>query len=101
MMKKRRWSGEEKRQIVEATRAAGASVTQVAQSHGVAANQVYAWRKQWGAGKLSVSGKDGSRLLPVTVAGGQGVLEIELRKGRLRITGADEALLRAALELLR
>ena len=100
-MKKRRWRAEEKRQVVEATRVAGASVTQVAQSHGVAANQVYAWRKQYSAGKLSTSGKGGVRLLPVAVTGGQGTLEIELAKGRLRITGADETLLRAVLELLR
>ena len=40
-------SAELKRQIVEETLAPGASVARVARAHGVNANQVFAWRRQY------------------------------------------------------
>ncbi len=43
---------EMKRWIVEQTLAPGASVAQVARRHGVNANQVFAWRKQYREGGL-------------------------------------------------
>lgn len=42
----------EKRQIVEETMVAGASVATVARAHGVNANQVFAWRRLHQAGRL-------------------------------------------------
>ena len=42
----------EKRQIVEETMVAGASVAQVARAHGINANQVFAWRRLHQAGRL-------------------------------------------------
>lgn len=45
---RRRWrTVEEKRRIVEAAMVPGASIAQVARLHGVNANQVFAWRRQY------------------------------------------------------
>ena len=43
---RRRWTAEQKRQIVAESMAPGASVTTVARRHGVSGGQVYAWRQQ-------------------------------------------------------
>src|SRR5213595_2822142 len=58
---------EEKRRIVEATLAEGASVALVARAHGVNANQVFGWRKLYLAGRL-VEPKPGMKLLAVRVS---------------------------------
>jgi transposase len=93
-----------KRQIVEETLAPGASVARVARAHGVNANQVFAWRRQYQRGLLK--SRDGARagLLAVrlTAAGADptgaamprslsGVIQVELPKGQLRLTGAVDA----------
>jgi len=100
MMKKRQWSAEEKKQIIEAALEPGASVGEIARNHGVAASLVYVWRKQHRAGKKAAKGTGAARLLPVAVTGEQPSLEMELPKGRLRVAGVDAALLRAVLEML-
>lgn len=53
-----------KRAVVEATLLPGASVSRIAREHGVNANQVFLWRKQFREGDLSNSP---AQLLPVTV----------------------------------
>ena len=104
---KRHWSAEAKQRIVEAALAAGASVKQIAQAHGLRPSQVYDWRKKHRRKRRATKAVN---LLPValTEAGQKTAtnmlvraIEIELPKGRMRIMGADAALLRAALELLR
>jgi transposase len=50
--KRQRRSLELKCQIVEETLAPGASVARVARAHGVNANQVFAWRRQYQRGPL-------------------------------------------------
>ncbi|MBZ5521415.1 MAG: transposase [Acidobacteriia bacterium] len=99
-MKKRRWSAEEKRRIVEATLVAGATVAQVAESHGVGSSLVYVWRKRYRDGGQAAGGVQAVKLLPVAVGGEQPAIEIELAKGRVRLAGADGSLLRAVLEML-
>ena len=42
----------EKRRIVEETLVEGASVARVARAHGINANQVFAWRRQYQRGQL-------------------------------------------------
>lgn len=107
----RHWSREMKQSIVEATLAQGASVRQIAEAHGVHPSLVYDWRKKY-RGKQRSRKTRAVSLLPVRVketVGSQNAatslpvrtIEIELPKGRMRIVGADAALLRAALELLR
>lgn len=67
--RRRRWrTVEEKRRIVEEALAPGASVARVALLHGVNANQVFQWRRQYQAGDLNVPESDGAKLLPVTIS---------------------------------
>jgi transposase len=68
--RRRYWTAEEKRRIVELTMSSGQSVSSVARQHGVNANQVFYWRKLYHAGQLggeSSADAPGLRLLPVSV----------------------------------
>ena len=113
--KRQRRSLGEKLRIVEETLEAGASVARVAREHGINANQVFYWRKQYREGRFGKS-RPGN-LLPVTVseippnragrvrgASSQdisGTMEIELSKGQVRVTGSVEPeALRIVLEYL-
>ena len=119
--KRRYRNAEERRRIVEETLVAGTSVAVVARAHGVNANQVFAWRKLYQAGRLGCANAvsttetstSGVRLLPVTVSAeveprqqtavaviprrngdhepAAGVIEVTLAKAQLRITGQVEA----------
>ena len=111
---KRFWSKQEKRQIVEETLEPGASVSVVARSHNVNANQVFQWRKRYRERELGIEESPGA-LVPVKVAdiGVQkirlrprqksklrkdGVIHIDLGHARVRIEGAvDPDCVRAAL----
>jgi len=108
----RRRTIQERREIVEETLVAGASVSRVALRHDVNANQVFYWRKLYREGQL---GGDRTTQLPVKVRDDRtakaeegdglavrlGTLEIKLPKGTLRISGAvDVVALRAVLECL-
>jgi transposase len=71
--RRRYWTPQEKRQIVEQTLSSSLSVASVAREFGVNANQVFYWRKLYRAGQL---GSDGGteqqvRLLPVSVSDAQ------------------------------
>ena len=111
--KQRRRTIQERREIVEETFVAGASVSRVARRHDVNANQVFYWRKLYREGQLG--GDRTPQLLPVRVRDDQaakavegdglavrlGTMEIKLPKGTLRISGSvDVAALRAVLECL-
>ena len=110
--KQRRRTIQERREIVEETLVAGASVSRVARRHDVNANQVFYWRKLYREGRLGST--ETTKLLPVKVAEERspeakeegvarrwGTMEIQLAKGTLRITGAvDVVALRAAMECL-
>src|SRR5277367_6511992 len=94
----------EKRRIVEQTLEPDASVAKVARAHGVNANQVFAWRRQYRQGLLG-EGQETANLLPVHVTGTRlskahgagrrqaahgsaeaaGVIYVELPKGHLRV----------------
>jgi len=111
----------EKRRIVEETLEPDASVAKVARAHGLNANQVFAWRRQYRQGLLGEGPAETVNLLPVHVtatplsktrragrrqaaqgtAEAAGAIYVEFPKGHLRITGrvAAEAL-RAVLERL-
>jgi transposase len=58
---------EEKRRIVEQTLEAGASVARVVGAHGVNANQVFSWRRQYQQGRLESGASETLGLLPVRV----------------------------------
>ena len=114
--KRQRRNVELKRQIVEETLVAGASVARVARAHGVNANQLFAWRRQYEAGQLGQSVTNPARLLPVSVAETPtetalrrnpenvvaGTIHLEIGKTRVRIEGrVDPELLRLVLQALR
>ena len=113
---RRRWrSVSEKRQIVELTLVAGASVAEVAREHSVNANQVFKWRREFRRGELM---QPPPALLPVSITlsdppaeqsqqgreplSSQGSINIELPGGVLINveSGADVVLLRQVLECL-
>jgi len=93
---RRRWrTVEEKRRIVEEAMVPGASVAQVARLHGVNANQVFAWRRQYQAGELVAAGASVQKLLPVIVSDSaeeDAQPEIEQRSGSIHIEFPGRAL---------
>ena len=116
----------EKRRIVEETLEPDASVARVARAHGVNANQVFHWRRQYRQGLLGEGDAETVKLLPVHVSEAlarktnrqvrrqaaqatgdgsrsklSGAIQVELPKGELRITGCvDAEALRTVLEYL-
>lgn len=112
--KRQHRSAELKRQIVEETLAPGASVARVARAHGVNANQVFAWRRQYcqrlvEAGKGRMPGLLAVRVAETPAAANDGsarqtpsgTMAIELPKGRLQVTGCvDPETLRVVLGVL-
>jgi transposase len=113
---RRRRTLAEKRRIVELTFEPGVSVSQVAQAHGVNANQVFKWRRSFERGELAEA--NSACLLPVVAqvsdetaddehvpgrSPATGAIHIEF-PGRAMISvesGADPMLLRSILESLR
>ncbi len=110
---------EEKRRIVEATFAPGASISRVAREHGVNANQVFQWRYEYRKGTLGGRSKSAPKLLPVFVAESEpeaaavsavaaaslhtGTIHVEFPDGILIHieSNVDAQLVRAVLESLR
>jgi transposase len=111
----------EKRRIAELTFEPGASVSLVAQAHGVNANQVFKWRRELKRGELVEPVAASAALLPVSLsapcetanemveavakeqATPGGAIHIEF-PGQAMISvesGADPILLRSILESLR
>jgi len=114
-LKRQRRSPELKCQIVEETLVPGASVARVARAHGVNANQVFAWRRQYQQGLLRPGNGVRAGLLAVRLAGAvaedpatastprtaSGLIQVELPKGQLQLRGCvDREALRVVLEAL-
>lgn len=111
-------AGGEKCRIVEQTLRPGASVARVALAHGVNANQVFTWRRQYRQGLLSERNAEPVKLLPVHVSEVQaskvnrsdrrqvavptaGTIQVEFPKGHVCISGSvDGEALRMVLENL-
>jgi transposase len=95
--RRRSWSLEEKRRIVDESLDDGASIAEVARRHDLNANQLFAWRRQFGADPAAP--KELAPILPVTVApdttaeysarGSNGQMEIVLAGGDRVIVWAD------------
>lgn len=113
--KRQHRSPELKLKIVQETLVPGASVARVARAHGVNANQLFHWRRQYRQGLLRAGNRATPGLLAVRVAElatqprvaeaqrtSSGTIQVELPKGRLRLTGSvDIEALRVVLEALR
>ena len=65
VQRRRRWSAEEKAQIVQETYAPGMSVSLVARQHGIGPNQVFSWRRLYAEGALSAVGA-GEEVVPAS-----------------------------------
>jgi transposase len=107
----------ERRRMVEATLAAGATVPKVAARYGVHPTHLYWLRKQYREGRLETNAPGTAKLLPVQVVKGgrvgtgspaaalakaAGCIELELARGQMRVSGTvDAQALRLVLECLR
>ena len=71
--RRKQWSVQEKLQIVRETLQSGSSVPVIARRHGVNANQIFTWRREYRRGKLLERGVETERerktpaLLPVQI----------------------------------
>ena len=63
--RRRSWTGDEKRQIVEESLEPGASIAEVARRHDLNANLLFAWRRQMGV--RSSASDVLTSILPVTI----------------------------------
>jgi transposase len=97
LRKRRSWSLDEKRRIVEESLEDGASIAEVARRHDLNANQLFGWRRQFG---FEPDGpKDLAPILPVTIApdmaakesdpGSSGQMEIVLADGDRILVWSD------------
>ena len=88
--RRRRWSAEEKQQIVAESFQPGASLAEVARRHDVNANLVFTWRRHAG-GKPAP--ENSIELVPVSItpepSGTVGRMEIVLVGGDRILVGAD------------
>src|SRR5689334_22224263 len=65
VQRRRRWSADEKAQIVQETYAPRMSVSLVARQHGIQPNQLFTWRRLYAAGALSAVGA-GEEVVPAS-----------------------------------
>jgi transposase len=110
--RRRRWSWEQKRAIVEESLSRRASAAAIARRHGIGTGQLYTWRRQllkrqlvetprFARVEVAVREPPGPVASPVT--GTAGTIEITLADGTsVRVTGnVDEPALRRVLGVLR
>jgi transposase len=69
---RRRWTAEEKRGIVEETRAPGCLVSVVARRHDINANLLFKWKRQEEAGQPERRLLEGPEFVPIGVVGRSG-----------------------------
>ena len=112
--RRRRWSWDQKRAIVEESLSAHASAAAIARKHGIGTGQLYTWRRQLVRQQLvrtprfarvEVTAQAPRLARPVAdpAAGGVGVIEIALADGTsVRVNAdVDEPALRRVLGVLR
>ena len=112
MATRRTHSLEFKQSAVEASREPGASIAGVAMAHGINANQLHKWRRQF-SGELTPVAVSASSLIPVTVISDEparssvddspsGRIDIELGRARISLSGrVDLDVLHTVLATLR
>jgi transposase len=98
--RRRSWSAEEKRRIVDETFAPGASVSIVARRHDVNANMLFTWRREMGA-SVAHRSENAVKFVPATIEAAAtpaalpalsvnaGRMEIVLAGGDRVIVGVD------------
>ena len=96
VQRRRRWSTEEKVRIVEETYLPGNSVSLVARHHGIAANQLFTWRRLMAQGALTAAGA-GEQVVPASElrAAHQQIRELQRLLGKKTL---ENEILREAVE---
>ena len=98
-----------KRSAVAASNQPGASIAGVAMAHGINANQLHKWRRQWQMSKPAVAAP---KMLPVTISSvpepvptlqaPEGSIDIQFPRARLSVRGrVDLDVLQTVLVTLR
>ena len=86
---RRRHAAELKKQVLEACAEPGASVAQVALTHGLNANLVHKWRRTMGPGSADAThGTRQAEFVPVALEAGPaeaGHIQLELRRGAIAV----------------
>jgi transposase len=95
--RRRSWSLDEKRRIVDESLEDGASLAEIARRHDLNANQLFTWRRQFGV--EATGPRDIAPILPVTIAmetaaeepgaGSSGQIEIVLTGGDRILVWSD------------
>jgi transposase len=93
---RRRWTSEQKHQIVLDSLAAGASVSSVARHYDVNPNLIYAWRRLARMRRLSAPSADGVDFVPVSIAPARRAVPVSI----VRRDTADSASADARLEVV-
>ena len=77
--RRRRWSDEEKAAIVAESRVPGAQASEIALRYGLHRNQLYAWRREFGAMTAANAGTAEPGFVPVVaVSDADAAIEIEI-----------------------
>ena len=86
--KRRSWTTDEKRRIVDESLEDGASIAEIARRHDLNANQLFTWRRQFGVEPSEP--KDLAPILPVRIASDMTADEVEPRStGQMEIVLAE------------
>ncbi len=86
--KRRSWTTDEKRRIVDESLEDGVSIAEIARRHDLNANQLFTWRRQFGVEPSEP--KDLAPILPVTIASDMTADEVEPRStGQMEIVLAE------------
>ena len=101
--RRRRWSDEEKAAIVAQSRVPGAQASEIALRYGLHRNQLYAWRREFGAMTAADAGAAEPDFVPVVAASdGDAAIEIEIGSAIVRVrTGAELGVLSKVLRVLK
>jgi transposase-like protein len=99
-----KWTAQQRREIVEASLAEGASINEVADRYGIRANLLTAWRRRHAAATVSKPKARAARFAAVRVEGAtmDGAIEIDLSNRLVRVRGiVDAGMLREVLAATR
>jgi len=100
----RKFTAEQRAQIVAESREAGATVREVAQRHGIGPTLLSMWRQQAGTGRQAAARRPGFAAVRVQAPArcAEGVIEIDLEQRMVRVRGVvDGAMLREVLAAAR
>ena len=97
-----KWTEEQRRRIVAASRVPGASIQEVAHRHGVRPNLLSAWRRQGAKPKLAAKAQFVAVRVSAATPAREGTIEIDFNGGCVRVIGVvDAGMLREVLAAAR